>query len=221
MAELVVNGSRTDDCRVLVFARAPEPGRVKTRLAPVLGGVGAAALHRRLVAHALEHAREAALGPVELWCAPDASHEFFTDCARAHGVALHAQPDGDLGARMRHAFEAALGRAPRALLIGSDVPGADAELLRAAHTALDSAPAVFAPAEDGGYGLIGLSRLLPALFEAMPWGGDTVMAETRERLRAAGWNWSELGAVWDVDRPADLSRLAREYPQLAARPHAL
>lgn len=194
------------EMNVLVFARAPIAGAAKTRLIPALGARGAARLHRSLVLRALATAREAALGPVTLCCAPDTRHRFFRALAR-RGLRCTAQADGDLGARMRQAFEAAL--AMPTLLIGSDCPAlTPAHLRRAASTLSDGRDAVFLPAEDGGYVLIGLAAAAPAaLFEAMPWGEDTVMECTRERLRDLGWTWSEPATLWDVDRPADLVRL--------------
>lgn len=191
---------------VLVFARAPVAGAAKTRLIPALGARGAARLHRSLVLRALATARQAALGPVILCCAPDTQHRFFRALAR-RGLRCMAQADGDLGVRMRRAFEAMLG-APT-LLIGSDCPALTPLHLRQAADALsDGRDAVFLPAEDGGYVLIGLAAAAPAaLFEAMPWGEEAVMARTRERLRDLGWAWSEPATLWDVDRPADLVRL--------------
>lgn len=222
VAEVRSSAPVRDACRVLAFARAPRPGEVKTRLAPALGAAGAARLHRRLVAHALGVANEAGVGPVELWCAPDASHPFFAECAASSGVSLHEQPPGDLGARMLAAFRAALERSRAALLIGTDLPALDAPRLReAAETLAAGVSAVFVPAEDGGYGLVGLSGAHAALFEAMPWGGDTVMERTREGLRTLGLTWRELAPAWDVDRPGDLPRLAREFPQLMGESHAI
>lgn len=196
---------------VLVFARAPVAGAVKTRLIPVIGEHGAAALQRSLVERALAVAGEAGLGPVELWCAPDTGDPFFSACHERYGVSLHRQCDGDLGARMLNALEDALTRSHHALLIGSDCPSLSAADLRAAARALrDGRDAVFCPAEDGGYMLVGLSSAMPALFEAMPWGSDNVMEETRQRLRNLGWRWHELPVHWDVDRPEDYQRLVRE-----------
>ncbi|MQM30903.1 MAG: hypothetical protein CRU78_10415, partial [Candidatus Accumulibacter phosphatis] len=68
--------------------------------------------------------------------------------------------------------------------------------------------AVFIPAEDGGYVLLGLRCPQPGLFEGVDWGSERVMAQTRQRLLALGLRWCELPALWDVDRPADLTRLA-------------
>ena len=198
-------------CRVIVFARAPEPGKVKTRLIPALSAAGAAALHRRLVRHSLCAATRARLGPVELWCAPDTGDPFFRECERRLGVSLSAQGGGDLGARMRRAFESALVRAGRAILVGSDIPALSAQYLRDADQALVRGnEVVIGPAEDGGYVLIGLSRCDPELFRDIPWGGPEVMAETRRRIASLAWRLSELPVLWDVDRPEDLGRLPQE-----------
>jgi rSAM/selenodomain-associated transferase 1 len=197
-------------CRIVVFARAPEPGKVKTRLIPALGEAGAAALHRRLVVHSLRAARDAGLGPVELWCAPDTRHAFFAECERQFGVSLYSQCEGGLGARMRHAFEKVLGRAERAILIGSDIPALSGQYLRDAGRALGDHDAAIGPAEDGGYVLIGLARCDPELFRDIPWGGPEVLAETRLRIAALRWRCLELPALWDVDRPEDLERLPEE-----------
>jgi hypothetical protein len=198
-------------CRIVVFAKAPEPGKVKTRLIPALGEAGAAALHRRLVMHSLRAAQEADLGPVELWCAPDTRHAFFAECERGFGVSLHSQCEGDLGARMRRALEEVLGRAERAILVGSDIPALSAQYLRDAERALSGArDVVIGPAEDGGYVLIGLKRSDPELFRDIPWGEPEVLAETRGRIAALRWRCFELPALWDVDRPEDLERLPEE-----------
>jgi len=198
-------------CRLIVFARAPQPGEAKTRLIPVLGEAGAAALHRRLAMHCLRAATDAQLGPVELWCAPDAGDPFFRECERRFGVSLHSQGEGDLGARMRLAFESALARASRAILVGSDIPALSAQYLRDAERALAGGDnVVIGPAADGGYVLIGLSRCDAGLFRGIPWGGPKVLPETRRRIAALGWRLIELPALWDVDRPEDLDRLPEE-----------
>jgi len=202
-------GSTTISCRILVFAKAPVPGQVKTRLAPTLGKCGAAQLHRKLVERTLDTASTAALGAIELCCAPDASHAYFAACAKRHGLSLHTQGEGDLGVRMARALERPLALGAPALLIGCDCPVLTPAYLHEAATALAcGADAVFGPAEDGGYVLIGLARAPRAqLFEAISWGTDTVMQDTRARLRQLGWCWRELAPLWDVDRPEDLLRL--------------
>ena len=123
-------------CLVIVFARAPQPGKAKTRLIPALGKAGAAELHSRLVVHCLRAAADARIGPVELWCTPDTSDPFFRECQRSLGVSLYAQGDGDLGARMQHAFESAFARSRHAILVGSDIPALSPRYLRDADQAL-------------------------------------------------------------------------------------
>lgn len=199
-------GPRTD-VPVAVFARAPVAGAVKTRLAPVLGGEGAARLQRLLVERTVATAVAAGTGPVTLWGAPDASHPFFAEMAARHGVALAAQAPGDLGARMSAAFDRAFDSGHRLLLVGCDTPAFEARHLREAAAALAANDAAFVPAEDGGYMLVALARPVAGLFADIPWGGPGVMAWTRERLREAGACWAELAPLWDVDRPEDYARL--------------
>ncbi|GAB4176697.1 MAG: TIGR04282 family arsenosugar biosynthesis glycosyltransferase [Rhodocyclaceae bacterium] len=193
---------------VILFAKAPVPGLAKTRLVPALGAEAAAHLQARLATRAIETALAAAVGPVELWCAPDCADPFFAECARRHALTLRAQPEGDLGRRMARAFEAALASHDYAILTGSDCPAMTAQDIRAARDALAAGQdAAFLPVEDGGYALIGLARFDPRLFEAIAWGSGAVMRETRLRLGGMGWRWQELAERWDVDRPEDLERL--------------
>ena len=199
--------ARKIDCAVAVFARAPVPGETKTRLIQLLGADGAADLHRRLVQHTLGTVARAQLGPVTLWGAPDVSHPFFVDCAYDFGVALAAQPAGDLGARMLHAF--AVAASAPLLLVGTDCPSITVTHLQACAAALaEGADTVFLPAEDGGYGLVGLNRPVPEIFSDMVWSTSLVMEETRTRLRRLGLSWREPAVIWDVDEPADAKRLS-------------
>lgn len=204
------NAPPPEAVRIAVFAKAPVPGAVKTRLAMLLGADGAASLHAGLVRHALATAVAARVGPVELWCAPDESHAFFAACAAQFGARLRRQVGDDLGARMRHAFETVLAEGSSLVLIGSDCPAITPALLRAAAAALQEGPVAIAPAEDGGYVLIALSRPCPQLFEGVQWGSAAVMAQSRARLAQARLAWRELPVLWDVDRPEDYARLQRE-----------
>jgi rSAM/selenodomain-associated transferase 1 len=195
---------------VLVFAKAPRPGAVKTRLIPLLGEQGAAALHARLIKHTLATASTAARGALELHGEP-VEDDFLRYCAARYNATLLPQCGSDLGERMHHAFEHALSRdgCTYAVLIGADCPALTAWHLRRALRLLDAGhDAVLAPAEDGGYVLIGLSRLNRELFEGIAWSTAAVMSQTRERLRAFDWRWLELEVLWDVDRPRDYTRLA-------------
>lgn len=198
---------------VLVFAKAPEPGRVKTRIAAQIGAGPAAVLAARLALRAIGTACAAAIGPVELWCAPDETHPFFDTCRRRHEVTLRAQCGPDLGIRMAHALRAALERHPAAILVGTDVPSmTPGDMRQAASLLKGGADAVFGPAEDGGYWLVGLRCVVDEVFDGMPWGSDGVLAMTRARCTGLGWRIAEVATHWDVDRPADLVRL-RTDPQ--------
>ena len=199
------------DCCLMVFAKAPIAGQVKTRLISSMGEEAATALSKKLILHSLATVLEANIGPVELWCAPSASHPFFIDCKREFHVELHTQPKGGLGKRMASAFSQTLNRASSALLIGTDSPSlTQADLKEAAEALIQAFDAVIVPAEDGGYVLIGLRHDAPDLFSGISWGTNTVMEETRLRLIKLKWRWHELPQRWDVDRPEDLERLIRE-----------
>ncbi len=193
---------------IAVLAKAPVAGLAKTRLIPALGDQGAAELAAHLLEHACVQAVAAALGPVTLWATPDLLHQVWSRLQNQLGLALALQPDGDLGQRMAHAFCCTSGPL---LLTGSDMPGLDAAVLREAAAQLASHDAVFVPALDGGYGLVGLRQALPTtlqvLFGGMTWSTPTVMVVTRQRLAAAGLRHAELPALPDIDEPADLRHL--------------
>jgi rSAM/selenodomain-associated transferase 1 len=197
--------ARVEPVAITILAKAPLPGFAKTRLAPVLGEDGAAALQERLTARAVAAACDAATGPVTLWATPDTSHQSFHALAQRHAITLRPQPEGDLGARMLTAIEMAAGAC---LVVGTDCPAIGAGELRSAAAHLRSGiDAVLIPASDGGYVLIGLRQPQPALFRDMPWGRDCVAAETRRRMAHLGLSWREPARLWDIDRPEDLVRL--------------
>lgn len=192
--------------QIAVLAKAPLPGLAKTRLIPALGAHGAARLQRELTRLAVQTAIDAQLGPVSLWCTPHAQHRFFRALQRTTGVSCLVQPSGDLGARMHAAFRVHCAHSPL-LLIGTDCPALRPTHLRAAARALsDGNDAVFYPAEDGGYVLVGLHRAQAALFTSMTWSTPQVMADTRARAHAQGLRVRELDTLWDLDLPADLLR---------------
>lgn len=197
----------TQSCTIVVLAKAPLPGFAKTRLIPALGADGAARLAKWLLDRALHAALASGLGPVELSAAPDASHAAIAAWGVQPGVRLAVQGEGDLGTRMARACERALATSERVLLIGTDAPLLDAAVLQAAAQALATHDAVFVPAHDGGYALVGLRRAAPTLFEGIPWSTAAVMARTRERLRELGLSHAELAPLHDIDEPADLVHL--------------
>ncbi len=190
---------------LMVFARCPEPGKVKTRLIPAIGEYGAARLQRDMTLHALRTAR--GLGQdiaVELHM--DGGNQ--EDIHRIFGAetSIRRQAAGDLGERMLHAFRDASGRGfGRMVLMGTDCPLITPEVIRSAFTLLDSHDCVIGPAEDGGYYLIGLKKPCPELFSGISWGTATVFDETLARAHAAGMTTGLLEKLPDIDRPDDIA----------------
>jgi rSAM/selenodomain-associated transferase 1 len=204
-------------CAVIVFAKAPVPGTVKTRLAAGIGIEAAARLAERMLVEAVARALEASVGPVALCCAPDARHPAFAQLAARAPVALCEQGDGDLGERMHRAFRRFLGLHDRAIVIGTDAPGLDAAYLRDAAARLTDHAAVIGPALDGGYTLIGLRRSAPELFTGIAWSTPEVLDQTRMALRRLGIAHAELAPLADVDEPEDLRHVpAGWHPTFAA-----
>ncbi len=195
-----------DFAALAVFAKAPLAGAAKTRLIPALGASAAARLQRKMILRTLRLAERFRPSGFTLWCAPDDAQRFFRALQRRFPLALRPQPAGDLGSRMASAFTA---HARPTLLIGCDCPALKLEHLRSADELLrEGYDAVFIPAEDGGYALVGLREAQPQVFKAIDWGSSQVMAQTRQRLCECGLRWAELATLWDLDRPADLKRLA-------------
>lgn len=194
---------------ILVFARAPVPGRCKTRLIPRYGARGAAVIQHRLLRHSMATACSVADTCVELWCDPDTRRSEFAALRSEFGVVLRRQPRGDLGQKMALALCDALRRARSALLIGADAVSLTAADLQAALDALDNGECVLQPSEDGGYVLIGARRFMRGTLRNIRWSSGTELQQTRARLGRAGLSWIELPTRWDVDLPGDVRRARR------------
>jgi rSAM/selenodomain-associated transferase 1 len=193
---------------VQIFARAPIPGACKTRLMPAYGANGAALWHRRLVHLALQASLPIA-NRVELWCAPDTRHPFFSSLQRRYRVPLRRQCPGDLGARMVHALNDAQSRSSGPwLLIGTDCPALSPEHLRAAARQLaEGADCTLQPAADGGFVLIGTRRPLPPqLLRGVTWSSGHELRQSVQRLHTAGLDLALMPPLWDIDHPRDLRR---------------
>jgi rSAM/selenodomain-associated transferase 1 len=192
---------------LMVFCKAPIPGQVKTRLIPELTAEQAAGVHIELTRKTLQRATQSNLCPVQLWCAPTTGDAFFTEAAANYPVVLRQQQGTGLGERMHHAFCSALASYSHALLMGCDCPSLTEQDLEEALAALNQKnEVVLAPAEDGGYVLIGLSQPHSELFDDMPWGTARVLELTRNRIEHHKLRHHELSEQWDVDTPKDLNR---------------
>jgi hypothetical protein len=220
----------SSNATLVLFARAPEPGRVKTRLAPLLTEKGAARLYHAF----LEDAARAYLAP-EIWSSvlaaePDPEHPLLAPLFPPPWRRI-AQNGESLGARLRAVFEGEFVRGAAAVLaVGSDHPALPAERLQGAFEEIRrGADAAVIPAEDGGFCAIALSSRAASarIFEDIPWSSASVLAVTLQRLAGAGLSVAILDPAYDVDRPEDIERLrgdlcgvsqdGPDYPRATAR----
>lgn len=200
---------------VLVMAKAPRPGSVKTRLEPVLGPLGCARLQAALLVRTVTIAQDVAPGSTCVaFDPPDAAGEMRA--LVPDGVRMFAQVSGDLGVRLAVATETVLTWRPGPLVvIGTDAPTLTAKLLDRAATELRGHDVVFGPALDGGYYLVGLRQPCPEVFAIDPslWSGPEVLAASRAAAERAGLTVGLLPALRDLDTPADATVL-RSDPHL-------
>lgn len=201
---------------MLIFAKYPEPGAVKTRMVPPLSPDEAAALHRASLLTICERVHWLNQYEIIVVGTPD---ERVIDLSRLVADTVtecRPQGDGDLGQRLASATDRALGDgADGVILLGADSPTLPARVLADAATNLIRHDAVLGPTDDGGYYLLGLRQPQPALFERIDWGGAHVADQTRERATAAGLDLHELPSWYDLDRFDDLIRAAPDLARLA------
>lgn len=195
------------DTVLLVFAKAPIPGEVNTRLIQYIGVDKATLLQEELVHLRLSALTEANLCSVQLWCSPDCTNDFFNTCHEVYGVDLFEQKGVDLGARMSMAIKENAGRFKHVVLVGTDAPALSVKAIDDAINVLKSShDIVIVPAEDGGYVLVGMNQHYREIFLSVPWGTNRVLKKTRGNVIALGMKHCELDECWDVDRPEDYDR---------------
>lgn len=209
------------DSALVIFAKPPVPGRVKTRLLVTLSPSQAAALHRACLQDTL--ALLAAVPACSRWLMVAGSNEEARVLAHEMGLGagwnVCTQFGRDLGARL----ERAMGRlfaagTRRVLVVGTDAPWIGPQRLRQALQCLEADDVVIGPAADGGYYLVGARRPVGEIFRGVPWGRSQVMAATRRTLEESRIHFRLLRPDFDLDRPADLARAAemlRASPQRA------
>lgn len=187
----------SEERRVAVFVRAPELGKVKTRLARSLGEAAALQAYVELVEGTLEALEEGAFD-CELWF-DGRPNDYLQRWRSDHVLPAFKQPEMDLGGRMLAAVTAGA-----KVVVGSDIPALDAAYVEEALATLARADAVLGPVEDGGYCLIGMNEPHPELFRSIEWSTDTVVEQTQ--AAAAGLEIALLDTLWDVDDYADYVR---------------
>ena len=196
---------------LIIFAKAPIPGQVKTRLCPPLAPDEAATLHGTMVLDTLERSRNLLGFDRFLACAPSKQHPFFKAIEVRQGVRLLEQTHGDLGSRMHHAFQAAFDLGfQSAVIVGTDLPTVHSEMFRQALRALADNDGVLGPTVDGGYYLIGLNKPAPELFVDIPWSTDRVFALTQQKAQSLGLTMKLLTQQRDLDTMSDLELFIKD-----------
>lgn len=192
--------------RLVLFARFPIAGKVKTRLVPALGAEGSAALHRRLVLRTLRTAHSLCQSQnveLEIRFAGNDTNEMQQWLGDQW--LCRPQCEGDLGQRMAGAFADSFREgSPATVIVGSDCPSLTADVLAVAFESLKTNPVVLGPATDGGYYLVGLSKLVPELFRGVAWGTETVLSQSLQILAGQGCKPALLRSLDDLDRPEDV-----------------
>jgi rSAM/selenodomain-associated transferase 1 len=188
---------------LVVLARAPRLGAVKTRLAAALGDARALTVYRELAAHVLAAVREATVDAIVIAFTPsDAGPEMRAWLG--DDLAYVEQCDGDVGARMNDAIEQRFAAgARRVVVIGADCPTIDADTVRQALSVLETHDVVFGPATDGGYYLVAMNAPHPEIFASVPWSTRRTLATSLERARDAGLRVALLEEMRDVDTAED------------------
>ena len=190
---------------LIIFAKAPIPGEVKTRLCPPLDADEAASLHGSLVLDAIERTKGLQGATLYVAGTPDLAHPFFKVMEGRYGARLLLQRGPDLGARMMNAMQDAFDQGAKdVLLTGTDLPTLPRTHLIEALKLIKSHDVVLGPTTDGGYYLIGLHKMVPALFDGIAWSTDSVFAETKKKIESVGLSLGLLPECRDVDQLDDL-----------------
>ncbi len=191
---------------LIIFAKAPVAGQVKTRLIPDIGADKATALYIEMLNKTLATSIKSEFQNIQLWISGNLNHPYFDDLKNEERIELHKQSGKDLGERMYNAFNAALEYYSYAVLIGTDCPSLSRSDLHKAMNYLEIGDElVLGPAKDGGYYLIGLRTNDVALFSDIEWGKEYVFKETCQRAKKINRNVNLLPMHSDIDCVSDLA----------------
>ena len=210
------NSRLTPHAALVIFAKAPIPGEVNTRLCPPLTPDEAATLHGSFVLDMLERTK-LAIATLQLSfhrflaCAPSSELVFFKIMEERQGVRLLDQVGENLGQRLHRTFVDLFAKGyKQVIIVGTDVPTLPLSVYQEAFAMLGRSDVVLGPALDGGYYLIGLTRPAENLFAGVPWSTDQVLAVTQQQAKALGLSVGLTTAWRDVDTIADLQSLIAE-----------
>jgi rSAM/selenodomain-associated transferase 1 len=196
---------------LIVFARYPNPGQVKTRLAADVGATAAATLYEAFLLDVLDGCED--IAPRRILAYTPASNEsrLYFETVRQKNDFLWGQPAGNLGDRLKAAVDYGMLLGGPVVVIGSDCPSLPPDSIREAFSLLATHDAVLVPAIDGGYGLIGLSASHAEVFEDVPWSSPDVLAITLARFHAREISHRTLPFCRDIDGLDDLKAIAEEF----------
>jgi rSAM/selenodomain-associated transferase 1 len=206
-----------DNAALLVFAKVPRPGRVKTRLTPALTPTEAARLYTAFLRDTMRQSRRLSGADVRLYLAPSLP-DGDIDGVPAD-VTLHEQAGDGLGERMKGAFKDTLRDGyERVIVVGSDHPTLPLSFLQEAVRALDDSESLcLGPTEDGGFYLLGMSAFYPQLFDDMSYSHSGVFADTLVRAEQTDAQITVLPQWYDVDTPEDLRRMLSDLASTSVK----
>lgn len=194
-----------NDQALIIFAKLPRPGEVKTRLGEAIGIHAAAEIYRQFAEHAFRLGRQVLTTGRRVYVFHD--QRVNTEEVRSWvGPVFHvlAQEGASLGDRMQNAFNRTFGKgAGRAVIIGTDVPELDLVTLEHAFDALSAHDVVIGPASDGGYYLLGMKAPTKELFDGIVWSSGMVLHDTHLRLRRLHLSFVQLQELADIDTVTD------------------
>ena len=195
------NPMKNPEPLIQIFCKAPVLGKVKTRLIHKLGARAALDLYQQMFERLIAELSATRFN-TELWISPDKAHVFFDP----YTVPRFQQAGTNLGVRIKAALSNGLTRHESVILVGTDLPLINRSYIELAVNALRDHDVIIGPAEDGGYGLVGVKGEPPDIFSDIDWGTERVLSQTCAKLNSHGLDFGLLPLIWDVDRPADLPR---------------
>lgn len=208
---------------LMIFARLPVEGKVKTRLIPAFGEKITTKLYLYLAEYTFKLCHDSSFDCIQIWLSEhDPKNPYVEKWQISYPFSIHIQQGNDLGERMYSAFRYSLLHFDSAVIIGCDCPDLNFHDLNLAGDWLaDPNNNVIGPTEDGGYYLLGLNDCCSDLFEGIPWGQKNVADCTRHKAKKLNLRLVQLDEKWDIDWPKDVCRLLKYRPDFFANNHEI
>ena len=200
--------SANDRHAFVIFAKAPEPGNVKTRLQPYLAQDESAELYRNFILDTVTMSQKLENTDVYMACLPSKEHQTFSDLIIGRNVELIDQRGHDLGERMHNVLRYFILRGyKKSVIVGADSPSLPVDYVEMAYKDLDHKHLVVGPSYDGGYYLLGAAGISPNIFDQVPWSTMNVFNITLRKARAQKLDYAVLPYWYDVDTMRDIHHL--------------